>query len=73
MKADDLFKRDLMILVAFFVEEHGAGSIGRVGVGDKGNFLIRIGSADGFVHGDGGGKCFAVIRDVIRRDGMFLS
>jgi len=49
------------------------GSIGRVGVGDEGKFLVGRGSADGFIHGDGGRESFAVIRDVIRRDGMFLS
>lgn len=73
LKTDDLFESDLVIFVTVFVEEHDAGSIGRVGVGDEGKFLVGRGSADGFIHGDGGRESFAVIRDVIRRDGMFLS
>ena len=73
LKADDLVKSDLMILITFFVEEHHASSIRRVCIGNECEFLVGIGGADGFVHGDGGRQSFAIIRDVIRRDGVFLS
>ena len=72
LEADDLFERDLVIFVTFFVKEHDAGSIGRVGVGDECEFLVGGGGADGFVHGDGGGESFAVIRDVIGRNGVLF-
>ncbi len=72
LEADDLFESDLVIFVAFFVEEHDAGSIGRVGVSDEGEFLVGIGGTDGFVHGDDGGESLAVIRDVVGGNGVFL-
>ena len=72
LETDDLFKRDLMIFVTFFVEEHDAGGVGRVSIGDEGKFLVGVSSADGLVHSDGGRHGFAVVRDVVRRDGVFL-
>ena len=72
LEADDLFESDLMVFVAFFVEEQDAGGVGRVGIGDESKFLVGVSSADGLVHGDGGGQGFTVIRDVVGRDGVFL-
>ena len=72
LETDDLFESDLMVFVAFFVEEHDAGGVGRIGIGDKGKFLVGVCCADGFVHGDGGGQGFAVIRDVVGRDSVFF-
>ena len=72
LEAGDLLESDLMLFVAFFVEEHGAGSIGRVGVGDEGKFLVWVSGADGLVHSNGGGQSFAVICDEVGRDGMFF-
>lgn len=68
LKADDLFKSDLMILVTFLVKEQKASDVGRVAVGDEGKFLIGIGGADGFVHGDGGGESLTIVGDVVRSD-----
>lgn len=72
LKADDLFESNLMVFVAFFIEEHGTGSIRRVGVGDEGKFLVVFCSADGFVHGDGSGQSFTVICNEVGCDGVFL-
>jgi hypothetical protein len=72
LESDDLFKHDLMIFVALFVKEQGAGDVGRVAVGDESEFLVGIGGADGFVHGDRGGQGFAVVRDVVGRNRVFF-
>ncbi len=72
LEADDLFERDLVIFVAFFVKEHYTGSIGRVSIGDESKFLVGISGADSFVHGDGGRQGFTVIRDVVGRNRVFL-
>ena len=55
LETSDLFESDLMVFVAFFVEEHGAGSIGRVGIGNEGKFLVGVCGPDGLVHGNGSG------------------
>ena len=34
--------------------------------------MVGVSSAYSFIHGDGGGQGFAVIRDVVRRDGVFF-
>lgn len=72
LETDDLFEGDLVIFVAFFVKEHDTGGVGRVSIGNEGNFLVGVCGTDGFVHGDGGRQGFAVIRDVVGRDGVFL-
>jgi len=72
LEASDLFESDLMLFVAFFVEEHGASSIRRVGVGDECKFLVGFSGANSFVHGNGGGQSFAIIRDEVGRDGVLL-
>ena len=72
LEADDLFKRDLVIFVAFFVKEHDTGGVGRVSIGDEGNFLVGVCGTDSLVHGDGGGQGFSVICDVIGRNRVFL-
>ena len=72
LEAGDLFESDLMLFVAFIVKEHDSCGVGRVGVGDESKFLVGVCGADGFVHGNGGGQSFAVIRDEIGCDGVFL-
>ena len=72
LESDDLFECDLVVFVAFFVEEHESGGVGRVAIGDQCEFLVGVGGAYGFVHSDGGGQSFAVIRDVVGRDRVFL-
>ena len=72
LEAGDLFESNLMLFVTFFVKEHDSCGVGRVGVGDEGKFLVGVCGADGFVHGNGGGESFAVIRDEVGCDGMFL-
>jgi len=72
LESDDLFKHDLMIFVALFVKEQGSGDVGWVAVGDESEFLVGVGGADGFVHGDSGGQGFAVVRDVVGRNRVFF-
>lgn len=72
LESDDLLKRDLVFFVAAGVEEHDAGGVGRVAVGDECEFLVWSGGTDSLVHGDDGGKSFAIVRDVIGRNGVFL-
>lgn len=72
LESDDLLERDLMFLVAFGVEEHDAGGVGRVAVGDEGKFLVGAGGADGFIHGDGGGESFPGVGDVAGSDFVVL-
>jgi len=39
LEADDLFERDLVIFITFFVKEHDTGGVGRVSIGDDSKFL----------------------------------
>lgn len=56
LQADDGVVMDAgQILRAFFVHEVDAGRVRRISVGDKGDALMRLGSADGFGHDDDGG------------------
>jgi len=70
LEADNLPERDLMVFVASFVEEHDGGYVGRVAVGDKGEFLAGVGGPDGFVDGNGCGESFPVIGEVVGGDGV---
>jgi len=52
-------------LRAFFVHEVNACGIRRITVGDEGQFLVGIGGADGFGHGDDSGQRFTGMREMV--------
>src|SRR3989339_239952 len=72
LKSDNLFKRDLVIGITLFVQEHESSNVRWVAIGYQGEFLVGICGADGFVHGDGGWQGIAVVGNMICADLMAL-
>lgn len=68
MKADDLTMFDSWINILVGIDEMDTCGIRGVAVGNNGNLLMGLGSADGLIHGGNGRLGSSVVGDMIGSD-----